>query len=119
MTDGNNTIRFRLGPDFSINMGARIKRQGAEMTTVPVELSFMEALGPNNEAEAYEQLLTNAIKGDPSLFVREDTVEAQWSAVQEILHDPRPVNLYKPGSWGPAKATKLAAGIGGWRDPSA
>ena len=119
MTDGNNSIRLRLGPDFSINMGARIKKQGAEMASVPVELSFMEALGPNNEAEAYDQLLTNAIKGDPSLFVREDTVEAQWAAVQHILHDPRPVNLYKPGTWGPSKAKKLAAGIGGWHDPSA
>jgi glucose-6-phosphate 1-dehydrogenase len=114
---GHNYFRFRLGPGLSINLGARIKKQGEAMTSTPVELSFVDESDDDNEAEAYEQLLTNAIRGDASLFVREDSVEAQWAVVQELLHDPRPVHIYEPGSWGPVEAERLAADVGGWHEP--
>jgi glucose-6-phosphate 1-dehydrogenase len=102
---------------LSISVGARIKKQGEAMTSMPVELSFVEKSDDDNEAEAYEQLLSSAIRGDTSLFVREDAVEAQWAVVQNLLHDPRPVHIYEPGTWGPVEAERLATDVGGWHEP--
>ena len=52
------------------------------------------------------------------LFAREDAVEAAWAIVQGILGNVVPVVEYASGTWGPAKAKKLAADIGGWHDPA-
>jgi glucose-6-phosphate 1-dehydrogenase len=82
---------------------------------MPVELSLVEQ--PADEAEAYEQLLTNALNGDAMLFVRQDVVEAAWAVVENILDDPRPVLMYDPGTWGPEAADRLAADLGGWHNP--
>jgi glucose-6-phosphate 1-dehydrogenase len=112
---GENYFRFRLGPELSLNLGARIKKPGTEQATMPVELSLVEQ--PADEAEAYEQLLTNALNGDAMLFVRQDVVEAAWAVVEKILNDPRPVLMYEPGSWGPEAADGLAADLGGWHIP--
>ncbi|HMG32890.1 MAG TPA: glucose-6-phosphate dehydrogenase [Blastocatellia bacterium] len=116
LSAGNNYLRFRLGPDLSINLGASVKRPGAEMVSEPVELSAVETdLG--SELEAYERLLGDAIHGDAILFVREDAVEAAWSVVEPILGNVTPVRQYEPGQWGPAEAAQLAADLGGWHDP--
>jgi glucose-6-phosphate 1-dehydrogenase len=93
-----------------------VKKPGSEQASIPVELSLMEQ--PSDDAEAYEQLLTNALKGDPSLFVRDDVVEAAWLVVNNILNDQRPVLEYEPGTWGPSEADRLAADLGGWHNPS-
>jgi glucose-6-phosphate 1-dehydrogenase len=110
-----NYFRFRLGPDLSLNLGARIKRPGPGLDTMPVELAAVnQAL---TGLEPYERLLTDAMHGDALLFVREDAVEAAWAIVEPILGNVTPVDLYEPGQWGPADAERLAADIGGWHDP--
>jgi glucose-6-phosphate 1-dehydrogenase len=68
--------------------------------------------------EAYERLLTDAMRGDASLFVREDAVEREWVVVQDLLGNVTPAHVYEPGSWGPKEADALAADIGGWHDPA-
>ena len=65
---------------------------------------------------AYERLLTDAMKGDATLFVREDAVDAAWAVVDDILDDATPVHAYKPGTWGPSETKRLAP-IEGWHDP--
>ena len=65
----------------------------------------------------YERLLGDAIRGDPTLFVREDGVEAAWSVVDPILRNGTPVRAYEPNTWGPAEADQIIAGDGGWRNP--
>ena len=112
----SNYFRFRLGPDLSISLGARIKRPGAEMISMPSELSALTS-NPSEELEAYERLLTDAMHGDNMLFVREDVVEAAWSIVDPILGDVVPLHEYDPGTWGPTEAELLAADIGGWHNP--
>ena len=113
----NNYFRLRLGPDLSINLGAQIKRPGPEMTSMPVELSAVQ-LDLGGELLPYERLLTDAMRGDPLLFVRQDAVEAAWAIVDPILGpDTTPLYLYKNGSWGPPEADRLAADIGGWHNP--
>jgi glucose-6-phosphate 1-dehydrogenase len=113
---GHNYFRFRLGPELSINLGARIKKPGLEIATVPVELSMVKK--PQHDAvDAYERLLTDAMKGDATLFVREDAVEAAWSIVDPILDNVTPVIEYAPGTWGPTEAIRLAESSGGWLNP--
>jgi glucose-6-phosphate 1-dehydrogenase len=113
----NNYFRLRLGPDLSINLGAQIKRPGAEMVSMPVELSAVQ-LDLSAELMPYERLLTDAMRGDPLLFVRQDAVEAAWAIVDPILgSDTTPLYFYPRGSWGPPEADRLAADIGGWHNP--
>jgi glucose-6-phosphate 1-dehydrogenase len=56
--------------------------------------------------------------GNPSLFVREDTVEAAWSVVEPILGNVTPVYEYDPHTWGPAEADRIIAASGGWHNPT-
>jgi glucose-6-phosphate 1-dehydrogenase len=113
-----NYFRFRLGPEFSINVGARVKKPGLELTSIPVELSVLHK-PQSDEVDAYQRLLTDAMRGDTMLFVREDAVEAAWEVVEPILGNVTPAHVYEPGTWGPPEADRLAADLGGWHDPKA
>jgi glucose-6-phosphate 1-dehydrogenase len=108
-----NYYRFRLGPDISLALSVRIKQPGPRMIPMPTELVAVDhALC--DEVDAYERLLTDALRGDSLLFVREDAVEATWGVVQPLLGNVTPSHVYEPGSWGPAEASVLAADLGGW-----
>ncbi len=115
--DGRNYLRFRLGPDIELSLGARVKRPGPLLVPMPVELSAVKYTS-NDEMDAYQRLLSDAMRGDPMLFVRQDAVEAAWAIVVPILGDCCPTELYEPGTWGPPDSRELAADIGGWHDPS-
>jgi len=112
----NNTFRFRLGPDISLAAGLQVKKPGMRMTSKRIELAAVDH-EQGDEVEAYERLLTDAMRGDSLLFVREDAVEGSWRIVQELLENVTTVYGYEPGSWGPAEADKLAADLGGWHNP--
>jgi len=112
-----NYFRFRLGPKVEIALGARAKRPGEAMHGDEVELEVCRRGG--DQMDAYERLLGDAMKGDPTLFARQDAVEAAWRIVDPILDRPTPLHPYEPGSWGPAQAEAVIAGDGGWHDPIA
>jgi glucose-6-phosphate 1-dehydrogenase len=114
----SNYFRFRLGPTISISIGARVKKPGTAIESMPTELMAVQDAG-KDELDAYERLLTDAMKGDPTLFVREDAVEAAWKVVDGILDDATPVHPYAPGSWGPKEADRLTAALEGWTNPAA
>lgn len=111
-----NYFRFRFSPDVAIALGARLKRPGEERATQETELSVLRQPG-GDDMEPYERLLGDAMRGDPMLFAREDAVEAAWSIVDPLIHDPGPLFEYEPGSWGPIQADRLTAGVGGWHCP--
>ena len=111
-----NYFRFRLGEEISIGAGVRIKKPGAKMTAVMTELSAVKS-SPGDEVDAYERLLTDAMRGDALLFVREDAVEVSWAVVENILGNAAPLHFYEPGSWGPLETANLARDAGGWRNP--
>jgi glucose-6-phosphate 1-dehydrogenase len=67
--------------------------------------------------EPYERLLSDALRGDASLFTREDAVEETWRIVQPLLDAPPPVETYAQGSWGPHSADRLPAGVSRWHQP--
>jgi glucose-6-phosphate 1-dehydrogenase len=113
---GRNHFRFRLGPgQVVIGVGARAKKPGPALAGEAIELEFCDI--PDDEMEAYERLLGDAMKGDPTLFAREDGVEAAWRIVDPILAMDFPVHEYERGSWGPREADPLAAAVGGWHNP--
>jgi glucose-6-phosphate 1-dehydrogenase len=110
----SNYFRFRLSPEVVISAGARVKRPGEEMVGDAVELVARQTLA---EKSPYERLLRDAIRGDASLFTRDDVVEAAWRVIDPILHSSDPVEEYVPGTWGPAAARAVVAGDEGWHDP--
>lgn len=112
---GVNGVRFRLAPDVAIALRVRSKAPGEGFTGQQVELVATESV--SSSMSPYERLLGDAIKGDPTLFAREDAVEAEWRVVDRVLDDVVPVRTYGPGTWGPPEADQLIAGFGGWREP--
>jgi glucose-6-phosphate 1-dehydrogenase len=115
-TAESNYFRFRLSPDFSLNLGAQVKRPGPQLVPTTVELSAVEK-NKTQDDSPYERLLTDAMHGNKLLFVREDAVEAAWAVVEPILGNAVPLHYYRPGTWGPQEADRLAADVGGWRNP--
>jgi len=113
-----NYVRFRLSPDVTIAVGARIKKVGEEMDSEPTELKVLHHPDAA-EMDAYERLLGDAMHGDATLFARQDEVLAAWAVVQPILEATTPVHDYEPGTWGPPEADALTAEIGGWHSPAA
>jgi glucose-6-phosphate 1-dehydrogenase len=112
-----NYVRFRLSPDLTIAIGARVKQFGDDMTSEATELKVVHR-PHGEEMDAYERLLGDAMDGDATLFAREDEVQAAWAVVQPILDAPPPVHEYEPGTWGPSEADRLTAEIGGWHTPA-
>jgi glucose-6-phosphate 1-dehydrogenase len=112
-----NYVRFRLSPEVTIAVGARVKRPGEALEGEETELSFVDK-PEGDEMDAYERLLGDAMEGDPALFARQDAVEASWAIVDPVLHNPTPLFEYEPGTWGPAEAERLVADAGGWHCPA-
>jgi glucose-6-phosphate 1-dehydrogenase len=111
-------LRFRLGPrQVAIAMGAVSKRPGATMTGQEIELYVCNTR--DDEADAYERLIGEAMKGDPTLFARQDGVEEAWRIVDPILMMQTPLHTYQPHTWGPVEAQPMIAPFGGWHPPAA
>ncbi len=111
----SNYYRFRLSPLVKISLCARAKVPGEAMRGEEVELVATHQ--SPDEMPPYERLLTNAMRGDMTLFVREDTVEAAWRIVDPVLGNVTPVYEYEPDTWGPPQADQLIAQDGGWYNP--
>ncbi len=112
-----NHLLFRLSPDITISLGARVKAPGEAMVGTDVELALHEQPG-EAEMAPYERLLGDAMRGDASLFAREDAVEAAWEVVDGVLDGTTPLHSYQPGAWGPREAEDLVLDRAGWHDPA-
>jgi glucose-6-phosphate 1-dehydrogenase len=109
-----NYFRFRLSPHVVLALGARAKRPGEAMVGEAVQLIACHEQG--DEMAPYERLLGDAMRGDQTLFAREDAVEAAWRVVDPVLGRTTPLHIYEPGSWGPPEAAGLLD-AGHWHDP--
>ena len=110
-----NYVRFRLGPEVAIAIGARAKRAGDVLAGECVEL-LVRNKRPD-EMGAYERLIGDAMRGDSNLFARVDSVEAAWRIVEPILGDSTPIYEYEKGSFGPQEANFILLGNARWYDP--
>jgi glucose-6-phosphate 1-dehydrogenase len=111
-----NYLRFRVGPDVAIALGAHAKRAGPTMHGRDVELFVAAQQG--DEMDAYERLISSAMIGETSHFARQDEVEAAWAIVDPVLKADSPVYEYTPGTWGPAEADRIVSvGPCSWHNP--
>ncbi len=119
---GPNVITLRIQPDDGIGIAFDVKRPGAQMRALTVDANFSyEAVFGSKGPPAYETLLLDSMRGDPTLFTRRDEVEAEWRIITPIeeawaqLPAPAFPN-YAAGSEGPVEADALIAGDHrGWR----
>jgi len=111
-----NYFRFQLSPVVSIAIGTMIKDPGEQAMGTPVELMVSHQT-EGDEMSDYERLLGDAMKGDPTLFAREDSVEAAWKIVEPVLGNVTPLYIYDPHSWGPSEVDATILPPGGWRNP--
>jgi glucose-6-phosphate 1-dehydrogenase len=112
---GTNYVRFRLGPDISVALGARRKAAGEKMRGEAVELTAVDD-GVGDMAP-YERLIGDAMVGERQLFTRQDAAELAWKIVEPVLDDTAVPATYKPGTWRPAEMAGFAP-PGGWVDPA-
>ena len=108
-----NKLVLRLQPDEGVKLWLMIKDPGPgglRLQHVPLDMSFAEAFGVH-QPEAYERLLMDVVRGNQTLFMRRDEVEAAWAWIDPILSAwdnlrdaPKP---YTAGSWGPSAAVAL------------
>ncbi len=108
-------LRFRLTPDMSISFGARAKKPGEAMVGESVELFASHESG--TERPPYQRLIGDATRGDQSLFARQDSVEAAWLVVDDVLDTGTPPHVYEPGTWGPPEAASVLEHGERWHDP--
>ncbi|HYL75611.1 MAG TPA: glucose-6-phosphate dehydrogenase [Bryobacteraceae bacterium] len=102
-----NVIAIRIQPDEGISIAFGAKHPGTEMRTVTVQANFSyPAMFGTGAPTAYETLLLDAMRGDPTLFTHRDEVEAEWRIIDPIeqgwaqLPPPEFPN-YAAGSSGP------------------
>jgi len=120
----DNVLTFRIQPEEGIALDFSAKRPGMSLDLEPVQLSFDYVRGNRRRLpEAYERLIFDALRGDPTLFMRADDLEAAWAFVTPILEawamrGSKDLVSYPAGSWGPPEADELSQGCeGGWRRP--
>jgi glucose-6-phosphate 1-dehydrogenase len=112
-----NYLRFRISPDVEIALGVMVKVPGEEMAGIETELLAFHHPG-KEEMDAYERLLGDALKGDATLFAREDNVEEAWRIVDPVLKAGTPVYEYEPKTWGPREVDQKVSPVGGWQNPA-
>jgi glucose-6-phosphate 1-dehydrogenase len=108
-----NRLVVRLQPNEGIRMHLMIKDPGPgglRLRPAPLDLTFAEAFKVRSP-DAYERLLLDVVRGNATLFMRRDEVEAAWTWVEPILdawerraEHPKP---YTAGTWGPAASIAL------------
>jgi glucose-6-phosphate 1-dehydrogenase len=111
-----NKLIIGLQPEETISLHLMSKtpgldRQGVRLREIPLDIGLANAFSEYRRRIAYERLLLDLIEGDPTLFVRRDEVEAQWTWIDRIRAawkekgiTPRP---YPAGTWGPSAAIAL------------
>ena len=111
-----NYLRFRISPDVQIGLGVMTKVPQDVMAGTETELLACHHSGAD-EMDAYERLLGDALKGDATLFAREDYVEEAWRIVDPLLKADTTVWQYEPKTWGPQEAGEKVSPAGGWYNP--
>lgn len=109
----HNVLSIQVQPKEGMSLRISSKPPGPRMRVRPVEMDFTydSSFGVASP-EAYERLLLDVMKGDATLFTRNDEIEESWDLLAPIFKEwdaahPPPVHLYEAGTWGPAAADDL------------
>jgi len=108
-----NQLVIRLQPDEGVKQWIMIKDPGPggmRLRHVPLDMSFASAFSVRNP-DAYERLIMDVVRGNQTLFMRRDEVEAAWKWADPILAawaDTRQeAQGYTAGTWGPSASIAL------------
>jgi glucose-6-phosphate 1-dehydrogenase len=112
----SNHLRFRITPDIEVAIGLNVMDPQVKHDSDPVELLANRRPG-NDEVDAYERVLTDAMTGEQTLFARQDYVEEAWRIVDRVLKAGTELYEYEPGTWGPKEVARITP-PGGWHDPT-
>jgi glucose-6-phosphate 1-dehydrogenase len=115
-----NQLILTVQPNEGVTLRLAAKIPGTRMSIRPVNMEFLYGTSFLSQSpEAYERLITDAMRGDQTLFTRNDEVEAQWVICDPIenawAHTPGPLPKYEAGSQGPAQAEAILAEGDSWR----
>ncbi|MHC5652752.1 glucose-6-phosphate dehydrogenase [Stappia sp.] len=109
----SNRLVIRLQPDEGVRMQVMIKDPGPggmRLRQVPLDMSFAKAFNVRNP-DAYERLIMDVIRGNQTLFMRRDEVDAAWAWVDPILDawaaSKDAPKGYTSGTWGPSASIAL------------
>ncbi len=106
---GANQLAFEFSEPGEITANFQAKRPGPTMELGPARMTFRyeDSFCADNQLEAYERLIHDAMLGDATLFTRADGIERLWQVSTSALENPNPVLPYEQGSWGPEAAQEL------------
>ncbi len=116
-----NQVLLTVQPDEGVSVSLGAKIPGALMRIRPVNMEFRYGTSFMSESpEAYERLILDTMRGDATLFTRNDEIEALWGIIDPILtawHEDRtsPIPQYESGSAGPPEADALLNQGNRWR----
>jgi glucose-6-phosphate 1-dehydrogenase len=119
-----NQLILTLQPNEGVSLRLGAKIPGSRMVIRPVHMEFLYGTAFLSQSpEAYERLITDAMRGDATLFTRDDEVEAQWRICDPILKywepthtsTPGPLPQYEAGSQGPKEAAGILLPEQSWR----
>jgi glucose-6-phosphate 1-dehydrogenase len=118
-----NQLVIRLQPDEGVKLWLMIKDPGPggmRLRYVPLDMSFAQAFKVRSP-DAYERLILDVIRGNQTLFMRRDEVEAAWQWIDPIAeawtHSSEPPKPYAAGTWGPSASVSLIdRGGRAWHD---
>jgi glucose-6-phosphate 1-dehydrogenase len=115
-----NQLILTLQPNEGVSLQLGAKIPGTRMRIRPVNMEFLYGTTFLSQSpEAYERLIMDAMRGDATLFTRNDEVEAQWRICDPIVKHweatPGPIPQYPAGSQGPVETDRLLLGDDHWR----
>ncbi len=105
-----NKLVMTLQPNEGFDLSFKVKEPGDvyRLSSQRLHFQYSEVFG--RVPDAYETLLFDILKGDQTLFVRSDEVEASWELYTPLLSRKFPVHKYASGTWGPTEAEQLLDG---------
>jgi glucose-6-phosphate 1-dehydrogenase len=115
-----NQLILTMQPNEGVSLSLGAKIPGTRMRIRPVNMEFLYGTSFMSQSpEAYERLILDAMRGDATLFTRNDEVEAQWEICDPIVQKweatPGPLPQYEAGTQGPDEADKLMENGAHWR----
>ena len=115
-----NVLVLTMQPNEGVSLSIGAKIPGTRMAIRPVQMEFLYGSAFMSQSpEAYERLILDAMRGDATLFTRNDEVEAQWRICDPIVtafeQTPGPLPQYEAGTQGPKEADALLGEGRKWR----
>src|SRR5437763_5890532 len=108
-----NQLVLTIQPNEGVSLSLGAKIPGTRMRIRDVQMEFLYGTAFMSQSpEAYERLITDAMRGDATLFTRNDEVEAQWRIIDPVLDawhsdDSQALPQYAAGTQGPEEASRI------------